>query len=98
MLEAYGTRVQESVFECRIGERQFVELRQRMSQTGLAEGDLVRYYTLCRACQAKVEFTGGLPPQIVSQWVLILLRSKGLGRLLEPTLGRKLVMACPRGN
>ena len=63
VLEAYGTRVQKSVFECRIGERQFVELRQRMSQVGLAEGDLVRYYTLCRACQAKVEFTGGLPPQ-----------------------------------
>ncbi len=63
VLEAYGTRVQKSVFECRIGERQFVELRQRMSQINLGAGDLVRYYTLCRACQAKVEFTGGLPPQ-----------------------------------
>ena len=34
----------------------------------------------------------------MSQWVLILLRSKGLGSLLEPNLGRKLVMACPTGN
>ncbi len=63
VLEDYGTRVQKSVFECRMGERQFVELRYRMSQLDLAAGDLVRYYTLCRACQAKVEFTGGLPPQ-----------------------------------
>ncbi len=63
VLEAYATRVQKSVFECRIAERQFVELRQRMSQIGLAEGDLVRYYTLCRACERKIEFTGGSPPQ-----------------------------------
>ena len=34
-----------------------------MSQADLAEGDMVRYYTPCRSCQAQVEFTGGLPPR-----------------------------------
>ncbi len=63
VLEAYGTRVQKSVFECRINERQFVALRQRMSEIGLAQSDLVRYYTLCRVCESKIEFTGGSPPQ-----------------------------------
>ena len=71
VLEAYGTRVQKSVFECRIGQRQFVELRQRMSQVGLSEGDLVRYYTLCRACEDKVEFTGGLPPAEEKGYVIV---------------------------
>ena len=63
VLEAYGTRVQKSVFECHIGERQFVDLRHRISQIGLGEKDLVRYYILCRACRAKVEFTGGPAPR-----------------------------------
>ena len=71
VLEAYGIRVQRSVFECRIGERQYVELRQRMSGIGLAEGDLVRYYTLCRACQTRIEFSGGLPPQEEKDYIVV---------------------------
>ena len=37
--------------------------RENFAIFGLAENDLVRYYTLCRACEDKIEFTGGSPPQ-----------------------------------
>ena len=62
ILEGLGKRVQKSVFECDIGEQQFAQLRQGMSRVGLKEGDLVRYYSLCRACKSKVEYTGGESP------------------------------------
>ena len=61
-LEDYGARVQKSVFECRINDRQFAELRQKLSGLIRREGDLVRYYNLCRRCQQNIEFRGGLPP------------------------------------
>lgn len=62
VLEGFGQRVQKSVFECRIGEKQFVELKERLSKIQLPEGDLVRYYCLCRACQKRIEFHGGPSP------------------------------------
>ena len=62
VLEGFGQRVQKSVFECHIGDKQFVELKQRLSKIQLPEGDLVRYYCLCKACLGRIEFSGGLPP------------------------------------
>lgn len=62
VLEGFGQRVQKSVFECQFGDKQFVELKRRLSKIQLPEGDLVRYYCLCQACQGRVEFFGGLPP------------------------------------
>lgn len=71
ILEAFGQRVQRSVFECRIEEKDYAELRRRLSQVKLKEGDLVRYYNLCRTCQGRIEFTGGLPPRQAESHVVV---------------------------
>lgn len=51
LLEGYGRRVQQSVFECRLAERQMKELAARL-QKELA-GDpraQVRIYRVCNKC------------------------------------------------
>jgi CRISPR-associated protein Cas2 len=61
----HGTRVQYSVFECRISEPQWVKLRQRLLNVIDFDKDSLRFYKLCEDCQDKVEYHGlkkGLDP------------------------------------
>lgn len=55
-LEGYGQRVQYSVFECEITEKQFKKLYRGlltfMSELGEEEGS-IRIYALCGACVQK---------------------------------------------
>jgi CRISPR-associated protein Cas2 len=44
--EDYGQRVQNSVFECRIGKTQWVLLRERLLQEMKTEEDSIRFYFL----------------------------------------------------
>jgi CRISPR-associated protein Cas2 len=62
VLEGYGRRVQKSVFECRLSDQQYAQLKSKLSQLFKKEGDLVRYYRLCERCVGNVEFSGGGPP------------------------------------
>lgn len=51
LLEGYGRRVQESVFECSLGERELKELVGRMQkELGGAPDAQVRVYRVCRKC------------------------------------------------
>jgi CRISPR-associated protein Cas2 len=63
ILKDYGTRVQFSVFECRVDDAQLKLLRERL----LAElecGDSVRWYPLCVWCRDAVAVQGdGRPPE-----------------------------------
>jgi CRISPR-associated protein Cas2 len=58
VLENYGTRVQKSVFECVITDKQFLELRDKLERLIDHEWDSVRYYRLCKRCQEGVEVAG----------------------------------------
>nr|WP_320012219.1 CRISPR-associated endonuclease Cas2 [uncultured Desulfobulbus sp.] len=58
-LKGHGTRVQKSVFECpNLNEHRFLLLQQKMEELIDHGSDSVRYYRLCKACVAEVEWTG----------------------------------------
>lgn len=57
VLEAYGSRVQRSVFECDLTQEQLGRLRQRLGRF-IKEEDHIRYYYLCRECLGKVQWQG----------------------------------------
>jgi CRISPR-associated protein Cas2 len=59
VLKEYGVRVQKSVFECsNLTEKRFLEMKTRIEDLIDASEDSVRYYSLCRSCLSKMEFTG----------------------------------------
>lgn len=58
-LENYGKRVQYSVFECRITQKQLRELYQKLSNIMLAEENgSIRIYSICANCETKVRIIG----------------------------------------
>jgi len=59
LLLNYGTPVQYSVFECLVDEGEWKGLRRAVERLIKKRLDHVRYYTLCRACQKRIEVTGG---------------------------------------
>ncbi len=59
ILKSYGQWMQYSVFECDLNEAQYAKLRARLSKLIKPEQDSIRFYFLCRCCQAKVERIGG---------------------------------------
>lgn len=54
----YGKRVQKSVFECVITEKQFAEMRAKVEKLMDFDTDSVRYYRICRRCLETVEVDG----------------------------------------
>ena len=67
VLLGFGERVQKSVFECRVSERE----RERMEaaiRPLLGPRDCVRYYAVCAACEGRVHGVpapAGRPPSVV---------------------------------
>ena len=53
-LAGYGERVQYSVFECRLNDREFAVLRQRIADIVDHACDHIRWYPLCRPCHGRV--------------------------------------------
>jgi CRISPR-associated protein Cas2 len=63
LLEGFGQRVQRSVFECDLNEREYQALERKMKRMlKLEEGDNVRIYRLCGACVGNVIVLGNGPP------------------------------------
>ena len=69
---SYGTRVQKSVFEMQLGQKEWVELRARL----LAEIDLardsLRVYFIDQTSKARIEHFGVTPPVNVVEDTLTL--------------------------
>jgi CRISPR-associated protein Cas2 len=57
LLEARGTRVQYSVFECNLTEVQLVGLKKKLAKF-VKEDDSIRFYRLCKECVERVEIIG----------------------------------------
>lgn len=58
LLEGYGVRIQYSVFECKLTEKRFRQLYQRIFElTDDCEGS-VRFYSLCKNCEGKIVTIG----------------------------------------
>jgi CRISPR-associated protein Cas2 len=59
----YGQRVQYSVFECTVGDAQWVVLKDRLLKEIKAEEDSLRFYFLDRAAIERIEHHGCRQPR-----------------------------------
>ena len=58
LLEGFGDRVQYSVFELILRERELAELRRRIAALIDPDEDSVRLYFVCSSCFRKIEDLG----------------------------------------
>ncbi len=58
ILGNYGSRVQKSVFECRINDRQYLKMRAEIEIKIDFQADSVRYYPICARCAGNIEVAG----------------------------------------
>ncbi len=59
--EDFGQRVQFSVFECAVGEKERVILRDRLLKAFDPKEDSLRFYDLGEASETRVEHYGAKP-------------------------------------
>jgi CRISPR-associated protein Cas2 len=62
LLDFGGERVQYSVFECHITERNLDRLQTRLRKVMDKEEDSIRFYPLCESCRSKVVLLGIAQP------------------------------------
>lgn len=63
-LEGYGTRIQYSVFECRLTEKKYKEMYRKLIQLMTDEEDgSIRIYSICGNCEGKIRTIGAIPSQ-----------------------------------
>lgn len=61
ILGAYGMRVQKSVFECVLDEKQYEALSQKLMKLINKKEDQLRFYPLTSSCRSKVTILGIKP-------------------------------------
>ncbi|HPB00952.1 MAG TPA: CRISPR-associated endonuclease Cas2 [Candidatus Marinimicrobia bacterium] len=54
----FGTRVQYSVFECNLNDKQIQKLQDKINNLIDNRADTVRIYSLCEACHHRVTIHG----------------------------------------
>ncbi|MCW5552873.1 MAG: CRISPR-associated endonuclease Cas2 [Verrucomicrobiae bacterium] len=60
--EDYGVRVQKSVFECQVGQTEWVQLKDRLLREIKADEDSLRFYHLDETAKSKIEHHGNQKP------------------------------------
>ena len=60
--EDYGTRVQKSVFECKIGTKEWLRLRDRLLTEIKLQEDSLRFYFIDEKAMVKTEHPGIAKP------------------------------------
>jgi len=60
--EDYGTRVQKSVFECQVGQKEWVQLRSRLLRETKQDEDSLRFYFLDEKAVLRTEHHGVSKP------------------------------------
>jgi len=69
VLEQYGIRCNESVFECLLTESRIQKMQQLLLKLADSDEDSILYYYLCLPCVMKRECIGrrpGFAPEIVT--------------------------------
>ena len=61
LLEGYGTRVQKSVFECVLAQKDLRALMRQVEPLVETPEESVRYYVVCSRCLERSSHTRGLP-------------------------------------
>lgn len=73
VLEGFGQRVQWSVFECNLDDREYAVLERKLRRILKPdEGDNLRTYRLCSTCVTQTEIRGDGPPVEQRQDVYII--------------------------
>lgn len=71
LLEAYGLRVQNSVFECVLDDKQYEHLSKRLLKLLNKRQDQIRFYPLSAHCRCKVVVLGMQPEFVVDDAAFI---------------------------
>lgn len=66
LLEAYGLRVQKSVFEVMLTPEQYQKLHKRLGWIIALETDQVRFYPLTKRSQTKATILGVQPERAIA--------------------------------
>jgi CRISPR-associated protein Cas2 len=67
----YGVRVQKSVFECQVGQKEWVQLRARLLKEIKHDADSLRFYFLDQSALQRIEHHGvGKPLDLTEPLVL----------------------------
>ena len=69
--EDYGTRVQKSVFECQVGQKEWVQLRARLLQEIKDGEDSLRFYFLDETAKSKIQHHGVDKPIDLSEPLIL---------------------------
>jgi len=69
--EDYGVRVQKSVFECQVGAKEWVCLRDRLLREINPNEDSLRFYHLDETARAKIEHHGTAKPLDVTEPLIL---------------------------
>ncbi len=69
-LKGFGRPVQYSVFECVLTEQSLRKLKETVLDTIKRDEDLVRYYSLCQSCCAKIEAINGVVTEAIGTVVV----------------------------
>lgn len=67
----YGTRVQKSVFECQLGQQEWVQLRDRLLSEYKEGEDSLRFYFLDEAAVARTEHYGAAKPVDLTEPLIV---------------------------
>jgi len=67
----YGTRVQKSVFECQVGQKEWATLRHRLLSEMNTEHDSLRFYFLDETAAQRIEHHGAAKPVDLSEPLLL---------------------------
>lgn len=69
--EDYGTRVQKSVFECQVGQKEWVSLRDRLLREFKEDEDSLRFYFLDANNASRTEHHGVAEPVDLSEPLIL---------------------------
>ena len=69
--EDYGVRVQKSVFECQVGQKEWVQLRHRLLKEIKESEDSLRFYFLDEVAKTKVEHHGVSKPMDLTEPLIL---------------------------
>jgi CRISPR-associated protein Cas2 len=69
--EDYGTRVQKSVFECQVGQKEWVQLRARLLREIKVEEDSLRFYFPDERAAQRTEHHGVDKPLDLSEPLIL---------------------------
>lgn len=69
--EDYGTRVQKSVFECQVGQKEWVLLRNRLLSEIDSKQDSLRFYFLDEKAAQRIEHHGADKPINLSEPLIL---------------------------